>query len=311
MLITFVGTEKGNNGAKKAATLAAALLSLSNNKKVCLMQLDYDTKDMVSLLVGKMKNEGVSEKLDTLGTSEIMSGIDALISKANTASVLTADSLYAGVEAMVTTENRFDVLSASRKENFDAEIASNSKFAAFKRAISFMTSSEADSEVIMPYDYVIMFVPYDCPRLGEIIAMSDLNVCCVRQDLREEPMLNEKNNVFLITHYDANSVYDSKFIKKAYSKDTTKAPFYVMPHNVGFKDACIAMELRRWIVKNYNVSEEDDNYDFINKMQKFVNRISNSEAVDEAEPSAKKRKKEERKGNTKVEKLVEKTKETE
>ena len=57
MIITFVGTTKGNNSAKKAATMAAGLLSLSNNKSVCLMQINYDIVDCASYMVGKEMNQ--------------------------------------------------------------------------------------------------------------------------------------------------------------------------------------------------------------------------------------------------------------
>lgn len=301
MLITFVGTDQGNNSAKKAAVLSAALLSLANNKKVCLLELGYTANDMVSLLIGKEKKESAVSALDEFGTSEIMKGIDALMSRANVDSSVPIDALYAAADAMITTENRFDVMMSTRKENFDAEIRSNSKFNAFLKVLNSMTKSrEDDAESNVAYDYVILYIPNSCPRLGEIVALSDVNVCCLHQGEYEEPMLNEANNVLLVTHYDNESIYDLKHIKKAYTKDCPKAPVFAMLHNIGFKDACTALDLRKWLVKNYSLREEDDNYEFIHKMQRFVDYISDSEAAPDPEPTVNRKKKDKRKSNTKT-----------
>lgn len=291
MLITFVGTDKGNNSAKKAAALTAGLLSLSNGNRVCLLQLGYDTKDMVSLLIGKEKTESAVSVLDTFGTTEIMKGLDALMSKANTESILSADTLYSAADAMITTENRFDVMLGSKKESFDTELKSNMKFASLKKVLTSMTASENDVEAEIPYDFVVLYIPNNCPRLGELVALSDINVCCVRQGEREEPLLNDTKNVFLITHYETESVYDVKYIKKAYAKDCSKAQVFPMLHNVSFKDACMGMNLRKWLVKNYAITEDDDNYEFVSKMQKFVNYISDTEQVYEPDPTPLKRQK--------------------
>lgn len=296
MIITFVGTTKGNNSAKKAATMAAGLLSLSNNKSVCLMQINYDIVDCASYMVGKEMKDSASGSLDAFNTASILKGIDALISKANSMPVLSADDIYTATENMLNTENRLDVLMASKKENFDSEIRSQARLDSIARVIKSMTTSTDDEiDKISLYDHVVIYVPNSCPRIGDIITLSDMNVCCIRQGEREEPLLNEKDNTFLVTHFDERSIYNAKYIKKAYSKDDPKARVFVMPHNVYFKDACIAQDLRTWLVKNYNPSMDEENYGFVHAMQNFVDYITDSSAVDEPEPTVKKKKKPEKK----------------
>lgn len=296
MIITFVGTEKGNNSAKKAAAMTAGLLSLANNKSVCLMQINYDNIDCVSYMIGKEMKESASGSLDAFNTTEILKGLDALTNKTNSMPVLSADDVYAATENLLKTENRLDVLGASKKENFDSEIRSQAKFDSVARVIKSLTaSSDDDTDKISFYDHVVIYIPNNCPRIGDLITMSDMNICCIRQGEREEPLLNEKNNTFLITHFDERSIYNIKYIKKAYSKDDPKAKVFVMPHNVYFKDACIAQDLRRWLVKNYNPSIDEENYDFVHAMQNFVDYITDSSAVYEPEPTVKKKKKPEKK----------------
>lgn len=286
MIISFIGTNKGNNHCKRAAATLGSLLSLNNNKKVCIIQIFNSDTGIEHLLMGKTYERNQINALN-IGVDE--TGIDGMIRKASSAR-LSKDDYLASCRAMLNSENRLDVLGVSRTKNFMELIPAENRTELIKAIIH-------DAEKY--YKYVIVVLPNDEDIAGRFITESDINICCVRQADHEEPFLNDKKNVFLVSNFDPESKYTLKEIKKEYHDDDPKAKVFAMPYNIHFQDACFGKELLRWIYKNYNAGVNDFNYLFMEKMQLFTDYISDGvKDDDEDEIIAEKRVKKTRKERT-------------
>ena len=263
MIISFIGTNKGNNHCKRAAATLGGLLSLSNNKKVCVIQICNSEMGIEHLMMGKTYERNAINALN-IGVDE--TGIDGMIRKASSAK-LSKDDYVAACKAMLNSENRLDILGVSRTKNFMELIPTENRTELIKTIIH-------DAEKF--YKYVIVVLPNDPDVAGRFITESDINVCCVRQADHEEPYLNDKKNVFLVPDFDPESKYTLKEIRKAYHDDDPKAKIFAMPYNIQFRDACYSRELLRWMYKNYNADINDFNFTFIDKMQKFADFVSDT-----------------------------------
>ena len=277
MIITFEGTDKSNNAAKKVVAAVGSMLSLSNNKKVCIIELTNDAVGVEELLRGKkllntdiFKKRGVSDK-----------GIDALIRKASTMK-LNKTHFYTAVSALMQSENRLDIVRPSSKKSFYEDLFADENIEPAKRVIQ-----DADKF----YDFVLVLMPNNAKIINEFIRLGEVNVSCIRQAGKEEPFLTDKKNTLLVTNYDPESSYDLKRISREYKDDVAKikCKFNTFLYNTQFRDSCHEFTLLSWMLKNYNVSVTDINYDFISGLQKFVDYISDTEAEETPEPTLKKR----------------------
>lgn len=306
MIITMNGTNKGGNNVKWAAAMMGSLLSLSNNKKVCIIQLSHNVVGIETTMVGKIDKENeTGASANRLMVSD--DGIDNLMRKAATMK-LTSDHFQTSCRCMLKTENRLDVLGISKAGNFIDSLKAEGKIDDIKRIIR--SANEF-------YNFVIVVLPSNEFISSQFIPMADHNICCVRQADVEEIYLGyrkdkssdkEKDshehvqNSILVTSFDEESMYNLNAIQKMYRKSIDKEEngskvkfkVYAMPYNIGFSDACYSNDMLRWIYKNYNAGVSDINYTLINTMQNFVNDITDTYETKQFEPTLKKKQKKEK-----------------
>lgn len=301
MIITMNGTDKGGNHVKWAAAMIGSMLSLSNNKKVCIIQLSHNVVGLETTMVGKI-DKGNETGVDTNRLMISDNGIDNLMRKAATMK-LTMDHFQNSCRCMLKTENRLDVLGISKANNFIDSLKAEGKIDDIKRIIR-----SADEF----YNFVIVVLPSNEWISSQFIPMADHNICCVRQADAEEIYIGytkEKKsdkdptvyiqNSILVTNFDEESMYNLNVVQKIYRKNIDKEELgskikfkvYAMPYNIRFNDACYSNDLLRWIYKNYNASISDINYNLIHSMQKFVNEITGTEEEEAFVPTLKKRQK--------------------
>lgn len=278
MIITFVGTNKGNNSAKKVAAAVGAMLSLSNNKKVCIIQISNDATGIEDFYNGKTISQA-SIGMKQFGFDD--HGIDGIIRKADNMK-LTKEHFHTACNCMLKSDNRLDILGNSKQKTFLDNIFIDGKTDSVRRVIQ-----SADKL----YNFVLVILPNREDIVEAFINEGDVNVCCVRQSEREEPFLTDKKNVMVITNFDPESVYTVKNITKEYKSEGVRLKTFPMIYNTQFRDAYHGQVLLKWILKNCHVNTTDINYDFITALQGLTDYISDTEAEETEEPVPKKRRK--------------------
>ena len=279
MVITFVGTDKGSNSSKKVVAAIGSMLSLSNNKRVCIIQITNDQTGVDSLFMGKAFKQSELNKLKKRGVND--KGLDALIRKASSMK-LDKDHYHTACNAMLVSDNRLDVLAPSEQKSFIDNIYADNNVDTIKRIIE---------DAGQFYHFVLVLLPKDERVIQSFITTGDVNVCCLRQSEHEEPYVTDKRNIFVTTNFDPESAYDLKRISKEYHNDDPKAKHFAFLYNTQFRDACHELSLLKWMHKNYNVTTSDINYDFISALQNLTDIVSDTEAEEISEPMPKKRQK--------------------
>lgn len=273
MIITFSGTNKGNNSSKKVAAAIGAMLSLSNNKKVCIIQISNDSVGIEDLYNGKVLNQS-TVGMKELGIDE--HGIDSMIRKSDTMKLLS-EHYYTACNCMLKSDNRLDVLGGSKQKTFLEDVTSSEKTSSIKRII------EAADKF---YNFVLVVMPNQEHIVEAFINVGETHVCCVRQSEKEEAFFTDKRNVLVVSNFDPESVYTLKYITKEYKSEGAKFKAFPMHYNTQYRDAYHGQSLLKWLYKNCNITTTDINYDFITALQKLTDYISDTEAEEIPEPSS-------------------------
>lgn len=265
MVITIEGTNNGNNGASTCAALLASLGVISKQKRTLVLQfINHTNNNVENKLIGKKisNNQFDSEVID------ISSGIDALFIYSN-GTRLTPNLFSECSKTMVNsnTRNMFDVITCSKKTNFEEDIKSVSD-----DTIESIIKSANDI-----YHLVIILLPSKNTKLcTRILKFSDVNLVCIKQQSAEEylsikdiPGCENKREYVVCTRLDDNSKFNKSYLAKQYDKKE----IYSILDNSNLKDAVIEGNILNFVGNNYKNSSNDSNYTFFTNLSSLLSEI--------------------------------------
>lgn len=260
MIIMFEGTNEASNDMAETACIASVMSAAKYNKKTLLIQLtNAAEKNVEDLLIGKKKAE-TEVKLGRYQLED--KGIDALIRRA-ASSRLTEDGFDATCTQMLAYRHMLDVAGITKKEDFELNITLKEVSTILKNAKKV-------------YNNIILVLNgQDTTIMQEILELADVYVTCFAQ----KPVIEEYNafegvrSLKVVTEYDTASVYSAMYLKKKLKE----RKIYLIPHNSGYRDACISGTLLTYLLKNINNTHEDDNYIFAKHCTELIEGIMDKE----------------------------------
>lgn len=266
MIIAFHGTKKGTHLADAAMVLTAALTMFERQKKV-LMLVVSNAGEMknIEMLADSYMKEQHDLNMTIGGDFEFEdTGIDALLRQAS-ANRLTVEHFDNYVTKLSRSKNYLDIAPETTQQDFEASLE--------ERPDELRLLLENAQDV---YGYVFVLVnPKNEVLTKRIDEVADKVVVAIPQGRGEELPescydANIKKKVhFLVEDYEEKSSYGYKTMKKSY--DTKK--FYVVPHNVLFRDAVNDGTLVQFAMRNYNAPKTDVNYPLIKALRDLMNDI--------------------------------------
>lgn len=271
MVIMFQGTHTSNNCVTGAAATSAVLSAIKFNRKTLMIQLTGTGRtEMQMLLEGQQIEESrlVAEANALRRIND--RGIDALMRRAEAAKLVKEhfdSSCEPLLEAKKATENMLDIAGITEKEDFIETIQVDTVNTILKHA----------KEV---YDNIFILLDGKNETvMKDILSLADVTVTCIGQSAKIEKynQYDKVRNIILVTDYEPTSAYSLHYLKNQYHVKHV----YSFPHNIGYKDACISGTLLDFLMKNYNVTNNDDNFDYIKNVLSLMDGIMGKEKWDE------------------------------
>lgn len=247
-------------GTTMDAVATALKVSMDNNLKSLLMHNQYIKSNMESAF---LKND---EKQDILNFAD--EGIDAIARLAK-AGDLTSEKFSNYTTNII--QDRLELLPGSSRpnENFFKEISST---------ITNILLCAKDS-------YDLVFIDTNSGTRNDltnkILEAADVVVVCLSQNKqildsyfnkKEYPKCFDdegKEVLLLLSKYDSYSKYSTKLISKSYKVEE----IYTMPYSTDVMDAHNNHKMSEFFFNNSNISEEDENTDFIEETLRLANAI--------------------------------------
>lgn len=279
-MITFIkGTERSHNGVLKVAALVAAMSSEIYQRKTLILQVADNLTDVEYLLTGHVKAEEAKEYANEINTEE--TGIDSLLIRAETERVVKEqfDSL---IDPASKDTNGLDVAPRTVTENIEDTVLM--KRTAMRDLMNFASGSALTDT---PYDNCIVILNGKNPSLAYYLEKyCDNMIICVGQrkkdpetevkdedeeldaDLKKKEAAARKdhNTYIVISDYEADSIFNKRFIQKEYGEKKV----FLMPHNVIFNDACATGNVVNFVIKNRETDISDYNHGLMQEMDKLM-----------------------------------------
>ncbi len=273
MKVMFQGAHSSNNGITEACCVAAIMSAAKYNRKTLILQLTGSGGiDAEKFMVGK----DMDEELQTNDANEVYrindKGIDALIRRAATAK-LTKDHFDSSCKPLLEYANMLDIAGMSKKADFVENITVKEIRIILKYA------DDVYDNVFLILDGKNQLV------MQEILELSDVYVTCLSQTPRKESFntFEAKRMLHLVTNYDNTSAYSALYLKKLYKA----RKIFLLRQNTEFKDSCMEGTLLRFMLKNVNNTNGDDNYAFMKNVTELMDGIMDKENWEEEVPEAK------------------------
>lgn len=259
MIITVQGSNGKMNSSPSVAGVIATLNAISLNRKTLIIQL-----------IDRSPNYCIEKMMYHTETSEmefssLMTGIDALIRHKESGRA-TKDTFEDYCKSLLTQDNLLDIAESSNKAEFSLELETTEKKSALFGLLE-------DAKHIYDDIYVLL-APINTSTYAELIEKSDINIVCVPQSNERVLHKNEKTRI-VVTDYDNTSMYAIKYLQKHHGVKN----IYVMPHNIGFKDAKISGTLLDFVTKNKNDDKSDINFRFMDAMYRLLGSVTGKEVV--------------------------------
>ena len=258
MIIGFEGTTQKRNHRAAALCAIAASSALDYRQKALILSLNDKTTHELrceDLLVGKkIQASSVAALANTFSDT----GIDALLSRVESER-LTKDHFDTCCLQTINKNATLDVAAATSKLSLEEELLS--KIDDIKALLD-----AAKNE----YDCIYVLLPHNNEKLvKKLLPQMDKVVICVGQGPKEDYVApSKKAGVVLITDYDNDSQYSTRYLSKQYP-----FPVYALKHNALFRDSCINLEMLNFILTNEKDEPYDDNYDFISTLKSVTNQL--------------------------------------
>lgn len=260
MIMMIEGTNESSNHAAEVACIVAVMSAAKYNKRTLLIQLtDVAEENTENLLIGKKKAE-TEVKLGKYQLED--KGIDALIRRA-VSSRLTEDGFDATCTQMLSYRHMLDVAGITKKEDFELNLSTKEIATILKNAKKVYNN------------VVILLNGKNTTIMQEVLELADVYITCFSQ----KPVVEEYNafegirSLKVITDYDSASAYSAMVLKKQFKE----RKIYLIPHNSGYRDACISGTLLTYLLKNINNTHEDDNYFFAKHCVELIEGIMDKE----------------------------------
>ena len=260
MIVMFQGTNEAANGVAEASCIAAVMSAAKYNKKTLFIQMTEATGiNIENLLIGKKKSE-TEVKLGKYQLED--KGIDALIRRAASAK-LTEDAFDSTCSQLLAYRHMLDVAGITKKEDFELNLT--------KKDINTILNNAKK----IYNNIVILLDGQNTTIMQETLEYADVIVTCFSQKPVKEEYndFEGKRSLKLITDYDSMSAYSAMFLKKQFKE----RKIYLIPHNTGYRDACISGTLLPYLLKNINNTHEDDNYIFMKHCIELIEGIMDKE----------------------------------
>ncbi len=253
MVVGFIG--KSQTETLQAISVVSALTALKKRSVLVISLYNKSDISIEDILVGKKIN---AAEISPLGNVYIDSGIDALMSR---------------VESERIEKEHFDTccLQTLNSNGYVLDIANHSNKTSLE---SELLSKEEDLKVLFEaaqknYDFVFCFIPENTKLQKTLFKMSDKIIVCVPQGKKKTiPAVNKKNAYILVCDYENNSPYSDRYLSKQYD-----IPAFTLKHNADLKNAYIGHDVLTFIMNNEKSEPFDDNFDFINSINRFCDAL--------------------------------------
>lgn len=267
MIIVFHGTKEGNHWADAAMVLTASLTMFERQKKVLMLSVanSGSVRNIEMLADSYMKQEH-DLNMSIAGDFEFEdTGIDALIRQAG-ANRLTVEHFNNYVTQLSRSRNYLDIAPETTQRDFETSLVEHPE------ELRLLLENAEDV-----YGYVFVLADY---RNDELVRMVDnfadkivVTIPQGQKELLPESLNDSKNRKkinYLVTDYEPESAYGYSVMKKAYGANR----FYVLPHNVLFRDAVEDGALVQFAMKNYSVEKTDYNYSLVKALRDLMDHLS-------------------------------------
>lgn len=273
MIVMFQGVHNSHNGAAEACCIAAVMSATKYNRKTLLLQLtSSDALSVEKFLIGKdlEEEEAIQKEANELYRIDDR-GIDALIRRAGSAK-LTKDHFDSSCRPLLRYENMLDCAGITKSHDFTENLTVKEVKILLKHA---------------GYVYDNIFILLDGKNqliTPELLDLCDTYITCLQQSPQRCTFnqTENKKTLFAVPNYDSASVYNSLYLKKKYGAKK----IYVIGQNTGFKDACLEGTLLKFMLKNINNTNGDDNFSFMKNVTALMDGIMDKEDWSEAIPEA-------------------------
>lgn len=266
MIITVRGTSENQNKAAHATATLAAIGATRKSRKSLILQLGAGVP-IEEMLVGKKRKEE-----EIVGDSFVFedTGVDSIFLMLKNQRI-QKEQFDTSCVHVLSTENMLDVAAQTlRRELFESELINEPE--------SIKNLLEQAQEV---YDDVYIYVNSKNAELCNIVnEYSNLVIVCIRQGNQEHIEAAPDDALYLITNYDANSMFSKRYLKNMYKINHVA----VMPYSVEFKDSYNNGTLANFIMKNKSINADDVAYEFISEMNKISDTYLENKREDFVEP---------------------------
>lgn len=296
-MITMVqGTRNAENSSASTCASLAVISALKYNQKTLVLQLTkISVPEILSILIGELKKEDAI--IEGTGIYHINDkGIDALIKRAET-SKLSKEHFDSSCDQLLNKANMLDVTAITTKDDFLLTLQEKSVRNIFKYAKetydNIFVLLDSEDKKIMPYimrqaDVIITCLSQSSTRdIYNVVApITEEEAAKEEQKLKKkanpiELQLKKKKadttELFVATDYENMSQYSTNYIKRQYSLKKV----FKIPHNTGYKDACISGTLLSYFFKNIDNQTNDDNFDFMQMLNIFATAIFGNTIIED------------------------------
>ncbi len=269
MNIAFWSNVAGKSATSGNMLAVSTMTSLLYSLKVVLLQLDYCSKSIDSVLEGKKDDMVINDNFSYYNKK----GIDDLFDKMKLENITEEDIVY----NMVNVKDTSMYYIPSSKQLYlgveEREMGKNLEI------LMRMMSSVGDINFIDNINgnkYISK----------KILRHADVIVCNVHQGLSDidEILGNDKllkKTVFLVGRYDGESRETVNCIRKKYK--VKKEQIGVIPYNIGYHDSIQEGNVVSFISKNIYSKRTDTNFDFISNLFNATNMILKKAGYHEAD----------------------------
>ncbi len=268
MNIAFWSSVAGKSATSGNMLAVSTMTSLLYSLKVVLLQLDYNSKSIDSVLEGKKDDMVINDTFSYYNQK----GVDDLFDKIKLDNICEEDI----IDNLVSVKDTSMYYIPSSKQIClgleERETGKNLEI------IMSMLSSVGDINFIDNINGTKTLSK-------KILRHADVVVCNVHQGLNElsEILENEKllkKTVFLVGRYDSASRDNISNIRKKYG--VKKDQIAVIPYNIGYHDSIQEGKVVSFISKNIYSKRTDNNFDFISNLFNATNMILKKAGYNEA-----------------------------
>lgn len=267
MNVAFWSNVAGKSATSSNMLAVSTMTSLLYSLKVVLLQLDYCSKSIDSVLEGKDEGLVVNDNFSYYNQK----GVDDLLDKIKLDNICEEDV----VDNMVNVKDTsMYYIPTSKHISLGDEDDNSKKFEMILKLmknigdINFIDNINGNQSISK-----------------SILKNADVIVCNLHQGLDDISEITEndkllKKTVFLVGRYDSDSKNNVASMRKKYG--IKRDQIAVIPYNIKYHDSVQDGKLVNFISKNIYSKKTDVNFDFINNLFNATNMILKKAGYNEA-----------------------------